>query len=76
MNEVVATNPPSFQRFDVSRNYVDCDVDMMIKTLEYGLNYLSTYWRASGRPLMTLVMNEAMLGMDCILNVPWHKSLS
>ena len=36
---------------------------MMIKTLEYGLNYLSTYWRASGRPLMTLVMNEAMLGI-------------
>ena len=49
---------------------------MMIKTLEYGLNYLSTYWRASGRPLMTLVMNEAMLGMDFIVNVPWHKSLS
>ena len=69
-------NHPSFQRFDISRNYVDCDVDMMIKTLEYGLNYLSTYWRASGRPLMTLVMNEAMLGMDCIVNVPWHKSLS
>ena len=60
-------NSLSLQRFDVSRNYVDCDVDMMIKTLEYGLNYLSTYWRASGRPLMTLVMKEAMLGI-CALN--------
>ncbi|XP_059080504.1 probable phosphorylase b kinase regulatory subunit alpha isoform X1 [Tigriopus californicus] len=49
------------QRFDVSRNYMDCDISLMMTTLEYGLNNLSTCWKASGRPLITLILGESML---------------
>lgn len=49
------------QRFDFSRNYMDCDTALMVTTLEYGLNYLSTSWSASGRPTISLVMGENML---------------
>ena len=49
------------QRFDFSRNYMDCDTSLMVSTLEFGLNYLSTCWSASGRPTLTLIMGENML---------------
>ena len=49
------------QRFDFSRNYMDCDTSLMVSTLEYGVNYLSTCWSASGRPTLTLIMGENML---------------
>ena len=50
------------QRFDFSRNYMDCDTSLMMTTLEYGLNYLSTCWSAMGRPIITLIMGDNMLG--------------
>ena len=50
------------QRFDVSRNYMDCDTSLMMTTLEYGLNYLSTCWGTSGRPILTLILGDNMLG--------------
>ncbi len=46
------------QRFDVSRNYMDCDTSLMMTTLEYGLNHLATCWGTSGRPLITLILGE------------------
>ena len=49
------------QRFDFSRNYMDCDTSLMVSTLEYGVNYLSTCWSASGRPTLTLIIGENML---------------
>ena len=33
----------------------------MVSTLEYGVNYLSTCWSASGRPTLTLIIGENML---------------
>ena len=53
-----------FQRFDFSRNYMDCDTSLMMTTLEYGLNYLSTCWSAMGRPIITLIMGDNMLGRE------------
>jgi hypothetical protein len=55
-----------FQRFDFSRNYMDCDTSLMMTTLEYGLNYLSTCWSAMGRPIITLIMGDNMLGKDIL----------
>ena len=49
------------QRFDFSRNYMDCDTSLMVSTLEYGVNYLATCWSASGRPTLTLLIGENML---------------
>ncbi len=49
------------QRFDFSRNYMDCDPSLLVTTLEYGLNYLSRCWTTSGRPTITLVMGQNML---------------
>lgn len=49
------------QRFDFSRNYMDCDPYLLITTLEYGLNYLSRCWSTSGRPTISLVMGQNML---------------
>jgi phosphorylase kinase alpha/beta subunit len=49
------------QRFDFSRNYMDCDTSLMMTTLEYGLNYLSKCWTTSGRPTISLVMGPNML---------------
>ena len=49
------------QRFDFSRNYMDCDTSLMVSTLEYGVNYLSTCWSASGRPTLTLIIGDNML---------------
>ena len=34
----------------------------MMTTLEYGLNYLSTCWGTSGRPILTLILGDNMLG--------------
>ena len=50
------------QRFDFSRNYMDCDTSLMVSTLEYGLNSLATCWSTSGRPTITLILGENMLG--------------
>ncbi len=52
------------QRFDVSRNYMDCDISLMMTTLEYGLNHLATCWGTSGRPLITLILGEHYLDND------------
>jgi hypothetical protein len=41
---------------------MDCDISLMMTTLEYGLNYLSTCWSAMGRPIITLIMGDNMLG--------------
>lgn len=49
------------QRFDFSRNYMDCDPSLLVTTLEYGLNYLSRCWATSGRPTISLVMGQNML---------------
>ena len=49
------------QRFDVSRNYMDCDTSLMMTTLEHGLNHLATCWGTSGRPLITLILGDNML---------------
>lgn len=43
---------------------MDCDISLMMTTLEYGLNNLSTCWKASGRPLITLILGETMLGKE------------
>ena len=50
------------QRFDFLRNYMDCDTSLMVSTLEYGLNSLATCWSATGRPTITLILGENMLG--------------
>ena len=49
------------QRFDFERNYMDCDPNLMMTTLEYGLYYLSKSWSTSGRPTISLVMGHNML---------------
>ena len=49
------------QRFDFSRNYMDCDISLMMTTLEYGLNYLSKCWNSTGRPTISLVVGSNML---------------
>ena len=49
------------QRFDFERNYMDCDPNLMMTTLEYGLYYLSKCWTTSGRPTISLVMGNNML---------------
>ena len=33
-----------------------------MSTLAYGLNYLSTSWSDLGRPTLTLILSNAMLG--------------
>jgi len=50
------------KRFDVSRNYMDCDISLMMTTLEYGLNHLATCWGTSGRPILTLILGESYIG--------------
>ena len=49
------------QRFDFERNYMDCDPNLMMTTLEYGLYYLSKSWSTNGRPTISLVMGHNML---------------
>ena len=43
---------------------MDCDTSIMMTTLEYGLNHLATCWGTSGRPLITLILGETMLGEE------------
>ena len=68
----------TFQRFDFLRNYMDCDTSLMVSTLEYGLNSLATCWSATGRPTITLILGENMLG-ETSKNIrekqPWLSSL-
>ena len=40
---------------------MDCDISLMMTTLEYGLTYLSKCWTASGRPTISMVMGQNML---------------
>ena len=49
------------QRFDLSKNYMDSDISLMITTLENGLTYLSKCWTASGRPTVSLVLGPNIL---------------
>lgn len=50
----------------------------MMTTLEYGLNYLSTCWSAMGRPIITLIMGDNMLGEKnstlLVLLITYQKS--
>jgi hypothetical protein len=44
--------------------YVRVDPSLAMSTLAYGLNYLSTSWSDLGRPTITLILSNAMLGID------------
>ena len=50
------------QSFDRSMNYTDTDPSLAMSTLAYGLNYLATSWTDLGRPTMTLILSNSMLG--------------
>lgn len=50
------------QSFDRSMNYTDTDPSLAMSTLAYGLNYLSTSWSDLGRPTLTLILSNSMLG--------------
>ena len=49
--------------------YVGVDPSLAMSTLAYGLNYLSTSWSDLGRPTITLILSNAMLGIcSCTLD--------
>ena len=52
------------QSFDRNLYYTDSDPALAISTLKFGLNYLSNSWSELGRPTVTLILTNDMIGED------------
>ena len=52
------------QSFDRNLYYTDSDPALAISTLKFGLNYLSNSWSELGRPTVTLILSNDMIGED------------
>ena len=52
------------QSFDKNLYYTDSDPALAISTLKFGLNYLSNSWSDLGRPTVTLLLTNDMIGED------------
>jgi phosphorylase kinase alpha/beta subunit len=50
------------QFMDVDAFYLNSDADYLVSSFETELNFTSEHWHFAGRPTITVVLNNAMLG--------------
>ena len=63
------------QSFDRNLYYTDSDPALAISTLKFGLNYLSNSWSELGRPTVTLILTNDMIGEDDSIPEPITDAL-
>ena len=63
------------QSFDRNLFYTDSDPALAVSSLKFALNYLSNSWSELGRPTVTLILTNDMIGQDDTIPPPITDAL-